>query len=666
MNFRAKLIFLVVLANLLLGGMVWQLVTGAQAIKKQVKIFIPAIGYLQGISSVSSTITLQTKEILGYLISQNTLDKDKFIENSRNLEEYFLLWRQSAAQQQALGIEGEDDDLALAGKTFAIYQQWHKSMSDVIALTDKGEWNTALQMFRENWSSSIEIEILPAIDIALNDGLIEVEEAYHGLLLTIGTIPWGAEKNAVHLEKIHTSMNFLIGGNQLNASVNTQFAMLVDYLLYDDEKSLQHFYRSQVISDKTLIFWADIAEKKSQLGTELSETASQQIENIKTNYQRFLQQATGAIALKKSGQINAALAIIVGDGNRLISDFHDGTTQAINEGADSLLTRVAAFHMTGIILLVVFLSASSLLSILMVKNMLFSLKSLSSGMGAIRSGDLDHRIVLRKDEDMGKLAQAFNTMMDSLCQTQDSLEQLTAELEQRVDERTAQLAAANQDLEAFNAMVSHDLRSPLTAISGYSQLLLLKHNKTSPLETENTLEKIVVSTEAMSRIVSSLESLSQASHEQLERETVDLNAMATKFLAHLSATEPQRKVEILIKPTVAAIGDRNLLEIVLTNLLGNAWKYSSKTDRAIIEFGDRVQAGKQLWYIRDNGVGFDMKNLDRLFKAFGRLHSNKDFSGTGIGLSTVQRIIHRHGGEIWAEAVEGQGATFYFHFGQPT
>ncbi len=664
MSFRAKLIFLVVLANLLLCGVVWQLITGAQSIKKQVQLFVPAVSYLQGISAVNSAITRQTKEIIDYLILHDELDRSEFISLSVDLEKYFQLWRQSAVQQQALGVEGEGDDLALVDKTYTVYQDWYRSMLAVFALTDKGNWGKAQKRFQEDLSAKLEMQLHPAIDAALNDGLIEVEDAYHGLLLAVGLIPWGAENNAILLEKIHTSMNFLIGGNQINASVNTQFSMLVDYLLHNDEKSLQRFYRSQVMGDEALAFWFQIAEKKALLGTDLARTAPLKLANIERTYQRFLQQAASAIALKKSGQTNAALALIVRHDDQLISDFHSSTSQAVKEGAESLISRVTAFRMTGIMLLVIFLAVSSLLSIRMVRDMLFSLSTLNSGMTAIRSGDLAHRILLKKNDVMGKLAQTFNSMMDSLLQTQTSLERLTTELEQRVEDRTTQLASANEDLEAFNAMVSHDLRSPLTAISGYSQLLLLKHEENSPEEIRNNLGKIISASGAMARIVSSLEALSQASHRQLSLEPVDLGAMSAKILDQLSATLPQRKVEITINPAPDAIGDRDLVEIVLTNLLGNAWKYTGKTAAAKIEFGAQTQATKQLWYIRDNGAGFDMGNADQLFKTFGRLHSKIDFVGTGIGLSTVQRIIHRHGGEIWADSKEGQGATFYFHFGQ--
>ena len=663
MNFQIKLVFLVILANLLLCGVVWQLVVGAQTIKKNTELFIPATEYLQGISSVKSLITLQTKKVLDHLISRSNQDKQGFARGRQDIEKAFQLWRQSVLQQKDLNVEGEDDDLALLDDVYRDYQAWQKSMLTVVDLAEKGEWDNALLRYREKEAFVLEEEILPALDIALNDGLVEVESAYHGLLLAVGRVPWGVQRNAEQLEEIHINMDFMIAGNRLNASFNDQLLKLVNYLLYGHEKSLQKFYRSQIISEETLVFWSEVAERKELAASGDHEQAHKLVKDIRGKYQMFLLQANEILALKKSGQVEASLSKILEKNDHLITDFQRSTALAISEGADSLINRVSTFTASGIIILVMFFSAGSLLSLLVVKDMLASLKTLNSGMDIIQSGDLSHRMTLKKSDIVGKLALTFNSMMDSLCSSQESLKQLTLELEQRVDDRTAQLAATNKDLEAFNAMVSHDLRSPLTAVSGFSQLLLLAHSDNSLEETQELLEKLVTSSDSMSRMVSSLEALAKAGHKPLKREPVDLRVISEKVLQDLSAAEPHREFEFTIASIPKANGDRDLIEIVLTNLLGNAWKYSSKMDTIMIELGVIDKADQLFWYVRDNGAGFDMSRKDLLFKAFGRLHDNKSFQGTGIGLTTVQRIIQRHGGEILVEAVEGQGATFSFHFG---
>lgn len=237
--------------------------------------------------------------------------------------------------------------------------------------------------------------------------------------------------------------------------------------------------------------------------------------------------------------------------------------------------------------------------------------------------------------------------------------QLYSELEQRVRERTAQLEAANRELEAFSYSVSHDLRAPLRVIDGFSQLLLEHSVAGLDDESREYLQTIHRATLRMSQLIEDLLNLSRVARTEMNRETVDLTRIATEIAAELQAAAPARQVELDIAEGVSANGDPRLLRVVLENLLSNAWKYTSRQPQACITFGC-VREHQSIYYVRDNGVGFDVAYADRLFGAFQRLHSDAEFSGTGVGLATVQRIIHKHGGRIWAEAAVGEGATFYF------
>ncbi len=662
MGFRTKLILLVVLVNLLAAGAVWQLFSSARSIKEQVQLFVPLSNYLEGISATHSALTRQNKEVFDYLISQEELNKREFATISLELEQSFHRWKKAAIQQQMLGVEGEHEDLELVDRTYLDYQHWQESLIEIFELAERGSWALALGKFQILGENSLNQRLLPAFDVALNDGMIEAEDTYHALILAVGGSPWGASNYAEQLEIIHTSMDFFVGGNSVNASINRQFSHLIDYLLQGHEKSLLNYEHSLAVSREALSFWTRATQKKALLYGLPPGDFSPLVTIVDASFQRFLQQAATAIEFKKAGRTAEALDLII-DQDLLIADLHDGTSLAIQEGAGILVSATNARLTAGFILLLLFFGASSLFSIRMSRDILGSAETLNSGMKAIHSGDFAHRINLKNDDFIGNLAQTFNTMMDSLCQTQASLEQLTTELEQRVEDRTSQLVTANRDLEAFNAMVSHDLRNPLTVIYGYSEILHEKHIKNGPPQILEIVNNVMTACDDMSRIVSALESLSQASHKKMARESVPLGEMVKKNIAQLSATEEHRKVDLIIHQAPEANGDKNLLEIVMTNLVSNAWKYSGKSLEPRIEFGAKERGGKAVWYIRDNGVGFDMKKSDQLFKTFGRLHSAKGFNGTGIGLATVQRIIHRHGGEIWAEGEEGQGATFYFHFG---
>ena len=234
------------------------------------------------------------------------------------------------------------------------------------------------------------------------------------------------------------------------------------------------------------------------------------------------------------------------------------------------------------------------------------------------------------------------------------------ELEAIVRERTASLEASNKELEAFAQSAAHDLRSPLACIAGFSQLLREKHAAKLDEKAQQYLRQIRKESQRMSQLIGDLLLLSRVRQSELRRESVDMSGMIRRIVAELRLREPERKVDVKIAPGASVQADPSLLRIALTNLVGNAWKYTSKKENAQIEFGICEKDGSPSYYIKDNGAGFDMSQAGRLFSAFHRLHTGAEFPGTGIGLSIVQRIIERHGGHISAEATPEQGATFYF------
>jgi PAS domain S-box-containing protein len=218
----------------------------------------------------------------------------------------------------------------------------------------------------------------------------------------------------------------------------------------------------------------------------------------------------------------------------------------------------------------------------------------------------------------------------------------------------------NKELEAFNYSVSHDLRQPLRALDGFSQAILEDYTDLLDDNGKHYLQRIRLASQRMGHIIDDLLNLSRLSRQVLHHKPLDLSKLALECLVNLQETHPQRSVILHIQPNVMAIGDERLLQIALTNLLENAWKFTQTRQPAIIEFACTQKHGQNVYFVRDNGVGFDMTYASKLFGAFQRLHSTDEFEGTGIGLATVQRIIHRHDGQIWAESVINTGATFYF------
>lgn len=236
---------------------------------------------------------------------------------------------------------------------------------------------------------------------------------------------------------------------------------------------------------------------------------------------------------------------------------------------------------------------------------------------------------------------------------------LNEKLEQRVLERTGELSAVNRELEAFSYSVSHDLRAPLRSIDGFSQALLEDHGERLDAAGRSLLERVRAASQRMARLIDDLLSLSRITRSEMQRRKLNLSNLVREKLHEMREAGAAPRAEFVIEPDVEAYGDEGLLRIALSNLLDNAIKFSSKVPNPQIEFGSTLTSEGRVIFIRDNGAGFDMAYTDKLFGAFQRLHSPDEFEGTGIGLVTVQRIIHRHGGRIWAEGEVDHGATFY-------
>jgi signal transduction histidine kinase len=295
----------------------------------------------------------------------------------------------------------------------------------------------------------------------------------------------------------------------------------------------------------------------------------------------------------------------------------------------------------------------------------------------IGRSNLDYTLAASGRDEIGDLSRAFGRMAQRLKDTlvsrdelarevaereqaEEEIRRLNESLEQRVLERTAQLEIANKELEAFSYSVSHDLRAPLRGIDGWSAALLEDYGDKLDEQAHQYLSRVREQTQHMGRLIDDLLKLSRVTRSEMQVIPVDLEAMANRIAARLQEENPHRRIKFTIQPGLNATGDKDLLGIILFNMLDNSVKFTSPRPEGRIEFGQTEEDGRRAFFIRDNGVGFDMAYAQKLFGAFQRLHKSSEFPGTGIGLATVQRIIHRHGGCVWANGQVGQGATFYF------
>lgn len=273
---------------------------------------------------------------------------------------------------------------------------------------------------------------------------------------------------------------------------------------------------------------------------------------------------------------------------------------------------------------------------------------------------LDRGFVMR--DSSGKPVRMIGAMQDISLRkkAERDLRALNEALEERIQERTRQLEVVNKELESFAYSVSHDLRAPLRALSGFSQALAEDYTDTLDGTAKDYLNRIKAASQRMGQLIDDLLKLSRVTRTELQLKKISLSELVTKVCTAIKQSEPQYRVVFNIEPDVSAYGDPKLLEIALDNLLNNAWKFTHKAEKPCIEFGKKELQGETVYFVSDNGAGFNMDYVSKLFKPFERLHSATEFEGTGIGLSIVSRIILRHGGRVWAESEEGKGATFYF------
>lgn len=237
---------------------------------------------------------------------------------------------------------------------------------------------------------------------------------------------------------------------------------------------------------------------------------------------------------------------------------------------------------------------------------------------------------------------------------------IAKQAQEELKRRSEELAASNKELESFSYSISHDLRAPLRAIKGLSSILVEDCAASLDCQSQDLLHRIERGVDKMGGLIDDMLNLAKISRAEINVQEIDLSALAASVVDELRVAEPERKVTVVIARDLKAIGDKRLMNIALSNLIGNAWKYSGKTANARVEFGELERGGQKIYYVRDNGVGFDMKHAQKLFAPFQRLHTDRDFPGTGIGLAIVGKVIRRHGGRIWGESEVGKGATFYF------
>lgn len=345
-----------------------------------------------------------------------------------------------------------------------------------------------------------------------------------------------------------------------------------------------------------------------------------------------------------------------------------GWTVMVEVDRDEALASILDIRRYAVVTAAITLTLLAALYLFFSRFVLTELRGLTGAARRVAGGNYDIAVPVRTNDEIGILSGAFNDMAMEIKEriaerkrAEEEVRRLNAELEAKVAARTVELKEANRELEAFSYSVAHDLRAPLRIIDGFSQALEEDLKDGLDANARDHLRRVRKASARMGQLIDDLLELSRITRAELRPDAINLSAVAGAVAAELKKAEPSRRVEFVIEHNLEAKGDARLLRVAVENLIGNAWKFTEKKTEARIEFGSYGQRdGKRVYFVRDNGVGFDMKYSAKLFGAFQRLHADTEFHGTGIGLATVARIIKRHNGAVWAEGEVERGAVFYF------
>jgi signal transduction histidine kinase len=452
----------------------------------------------------------------------------------------------------------------------------------------------------------------------------------------------------------------------IQRTVVDTFILTQEYLRYDSARAVAQLHAKNV----TLVNLLNAASFPEPEERALLESLQQS--------QADLDQLVALLLQSKPEfreQISSALLVKILDmrsKSRQLAQIQNTKVVAIQRQVDNQI----------IVALAVLTLFSVIAHVIVSRRLLQGVDRLGEGIRIVENGNLNHSVPVTGADELDVLARSFNDMTRRLRESTTSIERLqleigereraeaevrllNASLEQRVAERTAGLTAANQELDSFAYAVSHDLRAPLRAMSGFSQALAVDYAEQLQGEARVYLDQIQLASRKMSELIDGLLVLSRSTRGEMQVNPVDLSAMAERQLVELAGGEPGRNVAVEVEPGLHLRGDLRMIEVVMRNLLDNAWKYSGRTPDANIHVFSEERDGQHFFCVADNGAGFDMAYANRLFQPFQRLHRQEEFPGIGIGLATVQRIVHRHGGHIDARGEPGKGATFCFSLSSP-
>lgn len=661
MSIQKKLITIIIIvcsvAAVTAGFLLWN----SYALRNKAQFLIPALNYLECIAKTSAIISSQSRVASDFMVKGSADSRQKFDDYNTSADLGFQEWKRSILEQKLLNVPGESEDLENLTGIEKKYDTWRK---DTGAAIDREKSKNSLNQNHEKSILPPDDNILAAIDAALEDGIEEVYSSYHSLLISMGGIPWLVMTGTEQMERAHIAIVYFVAVMKISDHFDKQLKAMMNYIQTGDADHLEKITRNGIQIEDSLSKWVESINRKNQLDGKGAGQASLPLQSVTSGYKQMQSLIDLIVHHNQSCRSCEATTLVKNDLQILLdkqllpalSLAKADSKQAVNSVSNELIrtAKTAVWEALAAIICVTLLL--SVLVYQLMKILSTSIMQLKSGIETIGNGNLDNRLNPQTTDELGSLAATLDTMTERLQQSYNENMNLKALLEKQVK----QLETANREIQSFSYMLSHDMRNPVSSIICYTDLLLNEASCTLNEDTSKYLKRIQCASLRLIQLMDDTLQLSQVTHNEVVKTEFDAGRIADRIMNELIQREPDRKVDFICPQNMLVNASAQLVTILLENLLGNAWKYSSKKEQVTIEFGQFRKHGESVFFVRDNGVGFDTTSAEDIFVAFKRLHTRQEFEGTGIGLAIVQKIVQCHRGRIWYESIPDEGATFYF------
>lgn len=657
MTLRKRIILQVLLLALVLGGLTCYLLVGTWRINSRLSAFRQSTTALLGIADIQLGLAHELRAIWTSLAVDLPIDRDT-LEASGALIDQALesLFLEAPLLVASGGAESADwrqrfDQL---GK---LHQLWRRHLDQALAASDRDQLNEAARRL-------LEAQIFPALDGLLRLGASLARRQQDQLEAALGFFPWLQGSARRLARQVEADLDFVVAGNQVYALLNRQFALLQAFRSHRGKADLARLQLLLELTDGSLLDWHRQALRRLGPGQDESERQLdlRQVETVQTGYDLVSELYQGLLSY--GDQVSDELLDnLVREIETLVQgSLRPGVLNSIRSGIEAIHDQASQSGHFSILALAALLVGVLVQALVSMRSLFSELKILSFGIGQFRSGNLAHRIVLDGRDELTEMAKSLNRMAEELERTRQELEEANARLEWKVAERTRLLEENNQELLAFNHMVSHDLRNPLSAVLGLSQALYEKA-RADGAESEAALRHILAGAEKMDRIINALLALSRVASQPVYLDAVDLAECARKSFADMQERQPIAGAELHVPGSFKVPGSPDLLFLAMDHLIRQIWKMADPQRPLHIELSCEMNSEGACCHLRDNGSGFDPAQVGDLFDL--RRTGGERTGFPGVSLAIAARIFRRHNGDLRIESAPGQGCCYKFTIGMP-